>query len=125
MIVFDDATDPYHPTSVRASMGAIFSQNIIKAGWEGFVEWKKTNSQILIGASCGNNAFNYHQYNYPEEMILLLGSEQKGLNDIQLKVCDDLVTVPMKGKADSLNLANAASIILIEISNQHDRCEKQ
>ena len=117
VVLLDEATDPYHPTSVRASMGGIFTQKIIKSTLAEFSNWKKDSGYCLIGTVCGEG-INYRGYNYPEDMILLMGSEQKGLTAGHEKICDALVTIPMKGTVDSLNLANAASIVLFEILAQ-------
>ena len=51
-------------------------------------------------------------------MILMLGSEQKGLPEGYAALCDGFIHIPMSGSVDSLNLANAASIILFEIMHQ-------
>ena len=118
IILLDESTDPYHPTSVRASMGGIFSQKIIKSSLEAFSIWKKGNNYSLVGTWCGTGT-NYRRYNYPKDMILLMGSEQKGLLPMHLEICDELVTIPMKGSVDSLNLSNATSIVLFEILAQH------
>lgn len=118
VVLLDESTDPYHPTAVRASMGGIFTQKIIKTSLEEFTQWKKANSYPLVGALCGER-LNYRRYNYPKDMILLMGSEQKGLSTAHVSICDELVTIPMKGAVDSLNLSNATSIILFEILAQH------
>ena len=68
----------------------------------------------MIGTWC-EEGLNYRRYNYPEDMILLMGSEQKGLSKKHKEICDGLVTIPMKGTVDSLNLSNATSIVLFEI----------
>ena len=118
IVLMDDSADPYHPTSVRASMGAIFTQKIVKTTFGGFAQWKKLNNYPLIGTFCGEE-LNYRSYNYPKDMVLLMGSEQKGLSSKLVEICDMLVTIPMKGTMDSLNLSNATSIILFEILAQH------
>ncbi len=117
VVLLDEATDPYHPTSVRASMGGIFTQKIIKSTLAEFSNWKKASGYSLIGTVCGDG-INYRGYNYPKDMILLMGSEQKGLTPGHEGICDALVTIPMKGSVDSLNLANATSIVLFEILAQ-------
>jgi len=118
IILLDDSTDPYHPTSVRASMGGIFTQKLIKSTFDIFSKWKKNSQYPLIGTWCEEGLF-YRGYNYPEDMILLMGSEQKGLSKKYKEICDGLVTIPMKGSVDSLNLSNATSIVLFEILAQH------
>jgi TrmH family RNA methyltransferase len=117
IILLDESTDPYHPTSVRASMGGIFSQKIIQCSFATFSNWKTRSTYPLIGTLCGEG-LNYRRYNYPEDMILLMGSEQKGLSSKHKEICDGVVTIPMKGTVDSLNLSNATSIVLFEIFAQ-------
>ncbi len=47
-----------------------------------------------------------------------MGSERHGLHDEALKLCDQVVKIPMKGSSDSLNLAVATAVVLYEIFNQ-------
>ena len=117
IILIGQTTDPYHPTAVRASMGAIFTQEIIHLEIQRFIEWAKAVVIPLIGTVCGP-AEHYKKYNYPENMVLLLGSEQKGLSSELQEICENRVQIPMNGSMDSLNLSNAASIILFEIAYQ-------
>lgn len=120
VILLGDGTDPFHPTSVRASMGAIFNQAIIKSTFDLFLEFKRNVGIEMIG-TISQEAQNYRHYNYTQDMILLMGSEQKGLSKEYLDLCDVRVHIPMMGSVDSLNLSNAASIILFEIMNQLKR----
>jgi TrmH family RNA methyltransferase len=57
-------------------------------------------------------------------MILLMGSEREGLPLELQTVCERIVSIPMKGSSDSLNLAVAASIVMYEISYQQQRKTK-
>ncbi len=124
IILLDQTTDAYHPTAVRASMGAIFTQKLIKVPIDEFIQWKSTNKIFCYGTDC-LKGIDYQKVDYPDRIILLMGSEQKGL-DWRLKdACDDLIHIPMRGTVDSLNLANAASIILYEAYNQKRRSDQQ
>ncbi len=123
IVLLDESADAYHPTSVRASMGGIFTQIIIKSSLKEFSKWKTEKGYPLVGTWC-EGGVNYRHYNYFKDMILLLGSEQKGLTPNHLEICDELVTIPMKGTVDSLNLSNAASIVLFEILSQHQENSK-
>jgi TrmH family RNA methyltransferase len=117
MILLGDSTDPYHPTAVRASMGAIFTQKLVKTGTAEMRQWKEKVKAKIVGTWCGD-AQPYRSYNYPRDMILMMGSEQKGLQEEHLQLCDQLVHIPMQGYVDSLNLACAASVVLFEIHAQ-------
>ena len=118
VILLDDSTDPFHPTSVRASTGGLFSQQLIKTTFDNFLQWKVSNNYPVIGTFCGD-VDSYRGYNYPIDMILMNGSEQKGLQQSHLDSCDGLVTIPMQGTVDSLNLAVATSLVLFEIFSRH------
>jgi RNA methyltransferase, TrmH family len=117
IILLDATTDPFDPGAVRASMGAIFSLEIVRTVFNNFVDWKQRNRIPLIGSS-GAAKMDYADVKYPETMILLMGSERQGLQSHHLAICDEVVRIPMIGRSDSLNLAVATSVILYEIYNQ-------
>lgn len=117
VILLDQSTDPYDPTALRASMGAIFTQRIVKTSLAAFAAWKKASGLPLIGTS-GASQQDYHQSRYPNPMVLLMGSERQGLLPPHLQLCDQVVRIPMQGRSDSLNLAVATAVMLYEIYNQ-------
>jgi TrmH family RNA methyltransferase len=118
LFLLDGGVDPYHPSSVRASMGTIFWKAPVQDSFDHFVKWARLNGYHLIGSSAHAKADyrTYHQGSQP--VILLLGSEQKGLSEEQIKSCDVTLSIPMKGRASSLNLAVAAGILLYAILDQ-------
>jgi RNA methyltransferase, TrmH family len=117
VILLDYATDPYDPTTVRASMGAIFSLKLVKTSFEEFVTWKQKTGYALIGTS-GSTSMDYCDFTYPMPMVLLMGSERQGLLAHHIKLCDQMVKIPMAGRSDSLNLAVATAVVLYEAFNQ-------
>jgi TrmH family RNA methyltransferase len=124
MILLDHSTDPFDPTAIRASMGAIFSQQIVQTSFEEFRVWKKRTDTRVIGAS-GSARQDYHGFGYPASVVLLMGSERQGLEQKHYQICDDVVKIPMAGESDSLNLAVATAVILYEVFNQkRDRVKK-
>ncbi len=122
VILLDHSTDPYDPTALRASMGAVFSQRLVRARLDEFAAWKNANHYVVIGTS-GAAAQDYHSVRYPSPLVLLMGSERLGLQDSHLSLCDRVVSIPMAGRSDSLNLAVATAVILYEIFNQQRKCE--
>jgi TrmH family RNA methyltransferase len=82
-----------------------------------FLSWKNQNGIYLAGAA-GGEGVDYHVARYPEPMVLIMGSEREGLSAAHKAACDQLVSIPMYGRSDSLNLAMATGIILYEIVNQ-------
>ncbi len=117
VILIDGGVDPYHPSAVRASMGTIFWQPFYSVNFTEFQNWAKKRNSRIIGTSA-HGSVNYHSITYDgKPVILLLGSEQKGLTPEQVEVCDELVFLPMLGKVTSLNISVAAGIFLYEINS--------
>jgi len=117
VILLDHSTDPYDPTSIRASMGAVFTQTLVRASFEAFAEWKEQRRARLVGTS-DKAAADYAAYHYPPDLVILMGSERQGLQERHLRLCDEVVAIPMRGSSDSLNLAVATGVVLYEVHNQ-------
>ncbi len=111
LFLLGGGVDPYHPTAVRASMGALFWKPVVQTGWDVFVDWAGRGRQQLVGTSA-HGAMDYRDFEPSTPWILVLGSEQKGLSPEQLAACDAQVRLPMYGRVSSLNLAVAAGILL-------------
>ena len=113
MIVLDDSADPHDPVSVRASLGAVFTRRLVKADLSAFTEWKRRVDCHLVGTS-PRGGVDYRQASYPRPLALLLGSEHGGLSEEHLSLCDQVVTIPMRGRVDSLHLSVAAGLLLYQ-----------
>ena len=98
-------------------MGAIFSLQIVNSTSSEIINFINRNDILTIGTS-DSGQLDYREGKYSENMILLMGSEREGLSESLIKICSDLVKIPMVGKSDSLNLAVATGICLYEIFNQ-------
>ena len=117
LILLDGGADAYHPGAVRASMGALFWKPVVSAAFGEFVDWTKKSNYRIVGASA-NAAVDYREANYSRPLMLLLGSEQKGLSPEQTAICDQMVRIPMLGRVSSLNLAVAAGVMLYALSEK-------
>lgn len=117
IVLLENSTDVYDPGTVRASMGAIFTQNVVRTNLNEFKVWKTQNKIPIYGTS-GEAVLDYHEIQYSQPMVLLMGSERQGLRPELMELCDNLVKIPMLGKCDSLNLAIATGVMLYEIINQ-------
>jgi len=121
VILLDNSTDPYDPSAVRASMGALFSQKIVRATSQEFADWKLSTHCALVGTSDAARE-DYHGFAYPDPLVVLMGSERQGLSEDLLRLCDVVVSIPMLGKSDSLNLAVATALVLYEsLNHRRDR----
>lgn len=117
VILLDQSTDPFDPAAIRGSMGAIFSQPLVKTTLTEFARWKRENSVPVIGTS-DKARQDYHSFTYPFGLVVLMGSERQGLQENHIAICDEMVSIPMQGTSDSLNLAVATALVVYEVFNQ-------
>jgi TrmH family RNA methyltransferase len=120
LILIDDCVDPFSVEAVRASMGALFTQRISRARWSDFLAWLRAGPGQLVGTSL-NAANDYQDVRYHPPTFILAGNEAQGLPEDYESECDVLVKMPMRGKADSLNVAIAAAVMAYEVLNQRRR----
>jgi len=114
LILLGQSTDPYDATALRASMGVIFTQRLVKASFADFAAWKQRHGYPVVGTS-GAAASDYQSAAYRFPTILLMGSERQGLSPDQQAACDLMVSLPMVGSANSLNLAVATGVMLYKL----------
>ncbi|WP_298337134.1 RNA methyltransferase [uncultured Erythrobacter sp.] len=114
LILIDDCADPFSTEAVRASMGAVFTQGLARARWEEFVPWLRGGSGQLVAASL-RDAVPYRGAPYQSPCFILVGNESQGLPEVYEAECDLRVTMPMKGRADSLNAAVAGAVLAYEV----------
>ena len=74
-----------------------------------------------IVGSDAEGTINYNQVDYKKPIVLVIGSEGKGLRRLTKENCDELVKIPMIGKINSLNASVAAAILMYEIFNQRNK----
>jgi TrmH family RNA methyltransferase len=115
LFVLDGGVDHYHPTAIRASMGTCFWVPIVYTGFDDFVIWARSHHCGLIGTSARGGA-DLVDFRPAPPWILVLGSEQKGLSAEQKDACDAVLSLPMRGRSSSLNLAVAAGILLYALT---------
>ncbi|GMM93210.1 TrmH family RNA methyltransferase [Qipengyuania sp. MTN3-11] len=114
LILLDDCADPFGVEAVRASMGAIFTQRLARARWDEFESWLRGGDGQLVAASL-RDAVPYRGAPYAAPCFVLIGNESQGLPEAYEAACDLRVTMPMKGRADSLNAAIAAGVLGYEV----------
>lgn len=113
-ILLGQQIDPYEPVVVRATMGALFKQTLVRTNVERFRNWIQSHHVAVIGAS-PDGAVEYDQVRYTRPTVLLLGNERSGLTAEERSLCQQIVRIPMVGGSDSLNLAVAGSLLLYAV----------
>jgi TrmH family RNA methyltransferase len=111
LLLLESGLDPYQPGVVRASMGLVFWKPVVSTSFAKFISWVRRHAYHLYGTSAHGHV-DYRGIEYHKPCVLLLGSEREGLTSDQRAVCDLLISLPMGGRATSLNLAVAAGVML-------------
>ena len=123
IIVTGHAVDLYDPQTIRASTGSCFAVPAIRLpGPEGVLAWVEASRARfpglgLIGTDEGGGASLWN-WALPAPAVIVLGNEQSGLSRTWREACAELVSIPMVGRASSLNVSCAASIVLAEAYRQ-------
>ncbi len=113
VLLVGGACDPFSVEAVRASMGAIFAMPLAQCDLAAFQDWARRGRLQVVGASL-NGRMRHDGPPAAGGVVLMLGNEQSGLEPETEAACDVLVKIPMRGKADSLNLAAAAAVMVYD-----------
>ena len=108
--------DPYSPKSLRASMGALLRLPVIVSeDFEGEINRLKEKGFNVTGTVVDSSALKINEISFGEKEIAVIGNEANGLTEKMKGLCDRLVTIPMSGRAESLNAGVAAAIVMWEM----------
>lgn len=113
LILLDDCADPFSVEAVRASMGAVFTVPLAQARWEEFQGWLRSGEGQLVAASL-REPYDYREAPYAAPCFVMVGNESRGLPEEYETACDLRVTIPMLGRADSLNASIAGAVLAYE-----------
>ena len=113
-----DCVDIYNPKVIRSTMGAVFRLPFLYVDdLPGAVsELKETGIRVFAAHLEGKNA--YDREDYSGGTAFLIGNEGNGLRDEVAECADCRIRIPMQGKAESLNAAVAAAVLMFEVSRQ-------
>ena len=114
VVLLGESCDPFSVEAVRASMGSLFAVKLTRASFDDLLRYRKARGAAMIGASLKGAALDSDRP-APGRAIVLMGNEQSGLPAEMEAACDLLVKLPMRGRADSLNLAVATAVMLYDL----------
>ena len=117
VILLGPQADPYDPAAIRATMGALFAQRLVRTTWDEFAAWQRRHGGLLVGTS-PVGAVDYREIVYRAPTTLWMGWERQGLSPQQQAQCDVMARIPMIGRSDSLNLAVSTGVMLYEVFHQ-------
>jgi len=117
VVVVDPEIDPFNPNVVRSSTGALFTVPIAVAGLDEVADWLRLRGIAMVGADPDADQ-ELWAVDLTTPCALLVGSEGQGLTDQSRKAADTLVSIPMKGAADSLNASVTVALLAYEALRQ-------
>lgn len=120
LIVCDRCTDIFNPNVVRSSVGTLFTVPVVEDASSKVLAWLKQHG-IAIAAATPSAKAVYTDVDFTGPVAIAVGTEQLGLSDQWMKQADIQVRIPMLGKADSLNVAMATTLLLYEVVRQRSR----
>ena len=107
------------PAVVKASAGAVEHLAAAKcSNVADTIRKLKDRGLWIFGAEAGGADYIKADFDLP--CAIVLGSEENGISDIVKKQCDYIVSIPMRGLVNSLNVSTAASVLLYEVLRQRD-----
>lgn len=117
VIVCDRCTDIYNPNVVRASVGTLFTLPVVESEGGETALWLQEQG-IRIVATSPAAKLEYTDADFSGPVAIVVGTEQLGLSERWLSLADIQVSIPMRGVADSLNVATATTLLLYEVLRQ-------
>lgn len=113
LIITNDSCDPFAPKALRASMGALLRIGLMTT--DSIIETAKKYGITTYSAVVHTKATPINRANFNKGSMVVIGNEANGIKKETIEASDVLITIPMDGKAESLNAATAASIIMWEM----------
>lgn len=115
VILIGDTVDPFSVEAVRATMGSVFALPIARATKDEFLTWRKRWPGSVVGTLL-SATHGYRDAPYKAPTLIVMGTEQSGLSPEVSAACDVNVKIPMRGRADSLNLSVATGIMIYAVT---------
>ncbi|HYF48267.1 MAG TPA: RNA methyltransferase [Planctomycetota bacterium] len=114
LVTLEHTADPFNAKVVRATAAGLLALPILRMKTADFLRESELRGLRLV-ATAASNGIEYRKFDWKRRPIALcIGSEGEGLPDAVENACTERVTIPIKGSAESLNAAVAASILLFE-----------
>ena len=117
VIVCDRATDAFNPNVVRASKGTIFQVPVVEAGSGETIDWLREKGIRLLAATPSAERPHWSA-DLTGGIAIAVGTEKEGLSRFFLDRADQSVIIPMRGRVNSLNVAQALTVLVYEALRQ-------
>lgn len=116
VIVSDKSADIYSLKTLRSMQGSHFHLPIYRMPLTSFVEEAKKSDLPILATTLSRESKDYRELSSLENFVLVMGNEGQGISSVMAESADQLVHIGMKGRAESLNVAVAAGILMFYFS---------
>lgn len=117
VIVCDPRTDIFNPNVIRASLGTVFSKQVVVADNSEVYDFLEKHEITAYGALITPTSKPYTQADFTLPLAVVLGAEHAGLSAFWQDRAQPVI-IPMHGSNDSLNVSNAAAVLAYEVIRQ-------
>ncbi|MBQ6438951.1 MAG: RNA methyltransferase [Mogibacterium sp.] len=114
IIAMSGTVDIYSPKVLRATAGMIFEIPVIYVTGEDRLKDILRRSGRRIAVTAVDGGVPYYEEDLGRGIALIIGNEGSGVSDAMIEMADVKVTLPMRGRIESLNAAVAAAILMYE-----------
>lgn len=118
VLLFKDTADVYNPKALRATMGSLFHVPVVQGLTVAEVMPFLAQGKIKVVAGDPHGVRPVYECDLTGPCALLVGSEAEGIREVARGVVNELVRIPMPGRAESLNVAISTAILLYEAVRQ-------
>ena len=116
VIVSDKSADIYSLKTLRSMQGSHFHLPIYRMSLATFIEEAKKSNLPILATTLSKESKDYRELSLLKDFVLVMGNEGQGISPVMAESADQLVHIGMKGRAESLNVAVAAGILMFYFS---------
>lgn len=119
VVLTASSTDPYAPKAVRSSAGSIFHLPVVTDAPASELLAALASRGVAVAATSGHAELDLFEAALPARIAWVMGNEARGVAPSTLASADLAVRIPLQGRAESLNVATAATVCLFESLRRH------
>src|SRR5699024_4549290 len=116
IILGDNTVDVFNDKTIRATQGSLFHVSIEHKNLNEIIP-ELQKEDYCIWASALKNATIYNHINPSEKIAMTVGNGRYGIEESRLSLADELVYIPIHGKAESLNVSVATGVLMYYINS--------
>jgi RNA methyltransferase, TrmH family len=121
VIICEPRCDLYNPNAIRASVGTVFTLQVVTASTEETIAFLKEKKIKTFAASLKAEK-NHFDADFTGSTAFVMGTEADGLSESWHSQADEWIKIPMRGAIDSLNVSTSAAVLVFEAVRQRLMC---